>query len=103
MLFVPCHIIQLSFVMAGLVRPSTSSFLKEEAWIPGTSPGMTVEIGELRSQLRDSNSQTALNLLHPVAFDHVALPHVLVIFEGHAAFHAGADFAHVILEAFELR
>jgi hypothetical protein len=94
--------------MAGLV-PATS--LQESAscailvGMPGTSPGMTVEKGgeKIRSRVRDLDSQRALNLLHPVAFDHVALSHVLVIFEGHAAFHAGTDFAHIILETLKLR
>src|SRR5204862_263336 len=49
------------------------------------------------------DSQRALNRLHPVAFDNVALPHVLVVLEGHAAFHARTDFAHVVLETLELR
>src|SRR6185437_11376778 len=30
-----------------------------------------------KSRVRELDSQRALNRLHPVAFDHVALPHVL--------------------------
>jgi hypothetical protein len=30
--------------MAGLVRPSTPSLSQSKAWMPGTRPGMTVEI-----------------------------------------------------------
>src|ERR1051326_2280892 len=41
--------------------------------------------------------------LHPIAFDDVALAHVLEVLERHAAFLAGEYLARVILEALELR
>src|SRR5580704_1911281 len=47
--------------------------------------------------------QRALHRLHPVAFDDVALAHVLEVLERHAAFLAGEDFPGVVLEALELR
>src|SRR5262249_19470324 len=48
-------------------------------------------------------SERALYRLHAVAFDHVALAHVLEVFERHAAFLPGEDFAGVVLEPLELR
>src|SRR5215469_11068888 len=48
-------------------------------------------------------SERALHRLHAIAFDDVALAHVLEVLERHAAFLAGEDFAGVILEALELR
>src|SRR6516164_540835 len=50
-----------------------------------------------------SGSQTAQNLLHPVALDDVADFHILVVFEGHAALLAGDDLLDVVLEAPQLR
>src|SRR5215510_7447036 len=47
--------------------------------------------------------QCTLHLLDAVALDRVALAHVLVALECHAAFLAGAHLADVVLEAFELR
>ena len=44
-----------------------------------------------------------MDLLHPVALDDVARPHVLVALESHAAFLAGGDLPGVVLEALELR
>ena len=49
------------------------------------------------------NSQRPLNALHPVAFDHVADFHVMIILERHTAFLTGDDFTGVILETLELR
>src|SRR5262249_15535123 len=48
-------------------------------------------------------SERALYDLHAIAFDHVALAHVLEAFERHAAFLPGEDFAGVVLEPLELR
>src|SRR6516165_6972053 len=50
-----------------------------------------------------SGSQTALNLLHPVALDDVADFHVLIVLEGHPTLLAGDDLLDVILEAPQLR
>ena len=44
-------------------------------------------------------SQRALHLLDPVAFDHVADPHILVVFECHAAFLAGHDLVEDVKKA----
>src|SRR5258708_841051 len=49
------------------------------------------------------NSERALHRLHPVTFDHVADPHILVILERHTAFLAGENFFGIILKALELR
>src|SRR5262249_51356005 len=54
-------------------------------------------------QRRVKRSERALHLLDAVALDRVALPHVLVALEGHAAFLAGAHLARVVLETLELR
>src|SRR5262245_204312 len=45
--------------------------------------------------------ERALDLLDLEALDHIALPHVLIAFEGHAAFLARHHLAHFVLEAFE--
>src|SRR5690349_18435187 len=47
--------------------------------------------------------QRARDLLESVALDDLALPHVLVLLEGHAAFLSGRDLAHLVLEALEGR
>src|SRR5262249_18380183 len=47
--------------------------------------------------------ERTLHDLHAIAFDDVALAHVLVVLECHAAFLAGDNFARVVLEALELR
>src|SRR5215467_7559367 len=52
---------------------------------------------------RRNPSERALHLLDAVALDGVALPHVLVALEGHAAFLPGAHLARVVLEPLELR
>src|ERR1700722_4182738 len=57
-------------------------------------------LGGLKSA---STLQRPLHALHAITLDDVAGLHVLVVFEGHAAFLAGDDFARVILEALELR
>src|SRR5262249_6238250 len=49
------------------------------------------------------NSEGALHRLHPVAFDHIADPHILVILERHTAFLAGDHLLDIILKALELR
>src|SRR5437764_6911447 len=46
--------------------------------------------------------QRALDGLDPVALDHVAGLHVLIILKGHAAFLAGGYLARIVLEALEL-
>src|SRR5262245_63904242 len=48
-------------------------------------------------------SERALDLLDLEALDHIALPHVLIAFEGHAAFLARYHLAHLVLEALERR
>src|SRR5271154_6842679 len=54
--------------------------------------------------LRDTRtSQRALDGFDLETLDHIALLHVLVIGEGHAAFLTVLDFAHFILEALEGR
>src|SRR6185437_6698571 len=47
--------------------------------------------------------QRAANLLDVVALDDVALGHLLVVLERHAAFLAGLDDRHLVLEALERR
>src|ERR1043166_7969700 len=47
--------------------------------------------------------ERALYSLHPIAFDNVALAHVLEVLECHAAFLASEYLARVVLEALELR
>src|SRR5438445_2514671 len=47
--------------------------------------------------------QRALHLLDAVALDRVALPHILVVLERHAAFLAGAYLARIVLETLQLR
>src|SRR5215467_550920 len=49
------------------------------------------------------NSERALHRLHPVTFDHVAGPHILIILKRHTAFLAGDHFPDIVLEALELR
>src|SRR5262249_54080551 len=49
------------------------------------------------------DSERPLHRLDAIALDHVALPHVLIALERHAAFLAGDHLAHVVLEALELR
>ena len=44
-----------------------------------------------------------MHRLHAVALDHVALAHVLIVLERHAAFLTGNDFTRIVLEALELR
>ena len=44
-----------------------------------------------------------MHRLDPETFDHVAGPHVLIIFERHAAFLADNDFSRIVLEPLELR
>src|SRR5262245_38731372 len=48
-------------------------------------------------------SERALDLLDLEALDHIALPHVLIAFEGLAAFRARHNLAHFVLEALERR
>src|ERR1700722_12122521 len=48
-------------------------------------------------------SKRTLDLMHDVAFDHVAGAHVLIILEGHAAFLTGDNFLHFVLEALQRR
>src|SRR6185503_18264042 len=43
------------------------------------------------------------DLLDAVALDHVAGAHVLVFLEGHAAFLAGGNLAHLVLEPLQRR
>src|ERR1043166_7065569 len=47
--------------------------------------------------------ERALHRFHPIAFDDVALAHVLEVLERHAAFLAAPPLARVVLEALELR
>src|SRR6516225_7769357 len=54
-----------------------------------------------RQRFGKTCSQAALDRLDPVAFDDVADLHVLVVFEGHAAFLSGHHLAGVVLEALE--
>src|SRR5260370_15135681 len=54
-------------------------------------------------RLKLRTSERALHRLHPVALDGVAGAHVLEILERHAAFLAGTDLTHVVLEVLELR
>ena len=48
-------------------------------------------------------SERALHLFDAIAFDHVALAHVLVVLEGHAAFLADLNFLDLVLKALERR
>src|SRR3984893_16327846 len=50
-----------------------------------------------------AHSQRALDLLHGIAFDDIANPHVLVILERHAAFLPGLHFLYLVLEALQGR
>src|SRR5436309_11888409 len=47
-------------------------------------------------------SQRPLDRLDPVAFDHVAGLHVVIVLERHAAFLAGHHLAGIVLETLEL-
>src|SRR5205823_13489338 len=47
--------------------------------------------------------QSPLHFLDAEAFDDITGAHVLIAFEGHAAFLARLDLAHLILEALEGR
>src|SRR3954447_23818648 len=62
---------------------------KNKPWMAGASPAMT--------QL-----ERPLHRLHAIALDDVALAHVLIILERHAAFLARHHLARVVLEALEL-
>src|SRR3984957_15264111 len=58
---------------------------------------------EARMRGRPARSERAAHLFDAITFDDVARPHVLIVLEGHAAFLAGLDFAHFVLEALERR
>src|SRR3954451_20268855 len=75
-------------------HPRLSRCQSSKTWTPGTSPGMTPSF---------LNSQRALDGLHAIAFDDVAGAHVAVVLERHAAFLAGGDLLHLVLEAFQRR
>src|SRR5689334_16779220 len=60
-------------------------------------------MGRGQKWLAPLDSERALHRLDAIALDHVALPHVLIALERHAAFLAGDHLARVILEALELR
>src|SRR5690606_34440080 len=51
--------------------------------------------------LKRQRSELALDLLALEDLDHVALTDVVVVLERHAAFLAGLDLAHLVLEALE--
>src|SRR6266581_1280556 len=82
-------------------QSSGLSASKSAALAPGSKRAPCLREKYEHNQIRAS--KRPLHHLDTVAFDDVALAHVLEVLERHAAFLAGADFARVVLEALELR
>ena len=85
---------QFAFVMPGLLPGTASSFFLREQSI------FYQRDSDGRQQGRRPRLKRPLHGLDPIALDNVADFHVLVIFEGHAAFLPGDDFPCIVLETF---
>src|ERR1700761_2385415 len=75
------------------VGPCSRRAWREDVWLPPRGERV----------LDITPSQRALDGFDVEAFDDVALLHVLIVGEGHAAFLADLDLAYFVLEALEGR
>ena len=80
--------------MAGLIPPSTAA--SNRYAFRGTA-------GRTSRHDVEGSLKRPLDLFDRVALDDIARAHVLVALEAHAAFLAGHDLAHLVLEALERR